>query len=467
MMHLMSRRAMLSQSGTGLSAVALAWMLQRDSAMGATANPLSPKAPQLAAQAKSVIFLMMEGGPSQIDTFDPKPELAKLDGQLFARENVRTSQVRGKRYFVRSPFRFRKYGECGMDVSDLFEQTAAHVDDIAFLRSGYGESDNHPAAVFQYTTGYPVQGNPSIGSWVVYGLGSENENLPSFVVLRDGRPYGGTTSWGNGFLPAVYQGVQFRAGDRPILNLQPPSGVSREQQKKILDLLQELNTAHRRGRTEFSELDARIAAYELAFRMQREIPGVVDMSQETSATQDLYGIDNPATKAFGSRCLLARRLVERGVRFVQVWSGGWDSHGDIVNGHRDAAKRVDRPIAGLLTDLKQRGLLDETLVVWGGEFGRTADTNETQHKQKKPGRDHNPKAILMWFAGGGVRGGTVVGATDELGDRAAEQRCHLRDVHATILHLLGLDQETLTFYHGGRLKRLTDNGGEIIRELLA
>ncbi len=373
----------------------------------------------------------------------------------------------GKRYFVRSPFRFRKYGECGMDVSELFEQTAAHVDDIAFLRSGFGESDNHPAAVFQYTTGYPVQGNPSIGSWVVYGLGSENENLPSFVVLRDGKPWGGTTSWGNGFLPALYQGVQFRAGKRPVLNLEPPAGVSRAQQQTTLQLLQKLNKDHQKERSEFSDLEARIAAYELAFRMQREIPGAIDVHRETAATHKLYGIDNETTKTFGTRCLLARRLVERGVRFIQIWSGGWDSHGDILNGHRNAAKRVDRPIAGLLADLKQRGLLRDTLVVWGGEFGRTADTNESQHNQKKPGRDHNPKAMLMWFAGGGVRGGTVLGATDEFGERSAEQSHHLRDVHATMLHLLGLDQEKLTFYHGGRMKRLTDNGGEIIHGLLA
>jgi hypothetical protein len=466
-----SRREMLVQSGVGLGSVALTWMLQQEAAATPPtpppSNPLAAKAPHFGARAKSVIFLMMEGGPSQIDTFDPKPELEKVDGELFKRENVRTSQVRGNRYFVRSPFRFRKHGECGRAVSELFEHVAEHVDDMAVLRSGYCDSDNHPAAVFQYTTGYPVQGNPSIGSWVIYGLGSENENMPSYVVLRDGKPYGGTTSWGNGFLPALYQGVQFRDGQQPVSNLAPPAGHSRTQQESTLRLLQSLNRTHQKDRAEFSDLEARIAAYQLAFRMQQEIPEAIDLERETSATHQLYALDDKATKQFGTRCLLARRLVERGVRFVQVWAHGWDSHDNISEGHRNAAKRVDRPIAGLLADLKQRGLLNDTLVVWGGEFGRTADTTEAAFNKRAPGRDHNPKATLMWFAGGGIRGGTVVGATDDFGDRSIDDRYHLRDVHATMLHLLGLDQESLTYYHGGRFKRLTDNGGEIIGDLLA
>ncbi len=462
-----NRRQFLFQSGIGLGGVALTWMLHQEAVAAALpVNPLAAATPHFPARAKAVIFLMMEGGPSQIDTFDPKPELARVDGQLFKRENVRTSQVSGNRYFVRSPFKFRKYGQCGTEVSELFKQTAAHVDDIALLRSGYCDSDNHPAAVFQYTTGYPVQGNPSIGSWVIYGLGSANENLPSYVVLRDGKPFGGTSSWGNGFLPALYQGVQFRDGRHPVLNLEPPAGLSQTQQKSTLQLLQWLNRLHGQDRAEFSHLEARIAAYELAFRMQREIPAAIDIDQETAATQKLYGLDDDTTKQFGTRCLLARRLVERGVRFVQLWAGGWDSHEKLLEGHRHAAQRVDRPIAGLLADLKQRGLLDETLVVWGGEFGRTADTTEGAFQKKTPGRDHNPKATLMWFAGGGVRGGTVIGATDEFGDRSVDDRFHLRDVHATMLFLLGLDQQTLTYYHGGRLKRLTDNGGRIIPRLV-
>ncbi len=465
------RRHFLQQSGLGLGGVALNWMLQRDLARAnetpQLANPLAPKPSHFPARAKSVIFLMMNGGPSQIDTFDPKPALEKVDGKLFARENVKTAQVSGKRYFVRSPFRFYQHGECGMPVSELFQETAAHVDKIAFLRSGYCDSDNHPAAVFQYNTGYPVQGNPSIGSWIVYGLGSENENLPSYVVLRDGKPFGGNTSWANGYLPALYQGLQFRAGKNPVLNLKGPAGISRNQQQQTLNLVQSLNRKHLQERAEFSDLSARIAAYELAFRMQQEIPVATDIQRETSATHQLYGLENDTTKTFGTRCLLARRLVERGVRFVQVWSGGWDSHDNVLEGHKNAARSVDRPIAGLLTDLDQRGLLDETLVVWGGEFGRTADTTEAAFNKKKPGRDHNPKATLMWFAGGGVRAGSVLGATDEVGDRSVEQRHHLRDVHATLLHLLGLDQELLTYYHGGRYKRLTDNGGDVIQGLLA
>ncbi len=470
-MNSLGRREFLLRSGVGLGGVALTWMLHHEQAGAASipnqASPLDPKLSHLPARAKSVIFLMMEGGPSQMDTFDPKPDLEKVDGQLFERKNVQTAQVSGKRYFTRSPFTFKKYGECGMDVSELFQQTAAHVDDIAFLRSGYCDSDNHPAAVFQYNTGFPIQGNPSIGSWVVYGLGSGNENLPSYVVLRDGKPFGGTTCWSNGFLPAVYQGVQFRSGEEPVLNLEPHSGASRSQQQVTLKLLQNLNRRHLKDHVGFTDLEARIASYELAFRMQSEIPEALGLHRESKSSQAMYGIDEETTQPFGTRCLIARRLVERGVRFVQVWSGGWDSHDNILVGHRNAAARVDRPIAGLLQDLKQRGLLDETLVVWGGEFGRTADTTEAANKKKAPGRDHNPKATLMWFAGGGSRGGTVLGATDEFGDRAIQQRYHLRDVHATMLHLLGLDQTRLTFYHGGRMKRLTDNGGEIIDGLLA
>ena len=430
-------------------------------------HQLSVKPPHLVPRAKSVIFLVMTGGPSQIDTFDPKPALDKVDGQLFERQNVRTGQVSGKRYFVRSPFLFKKHGELGMDVSELFQHTAAHVDDIAFLRSGHCDSDNHPAAIFQYTTGYPVQGNPSLGSWVLYGLGTENSNLPSYVVLRDGKPFGGTTCWGNGFLPALYQGMQFRGGEKPVLNLTPPAGISRMQQRLTLNLLQKLNTHHLQGRSKATDFAARIAAYDLAFNMQHSIPEAIDLDHETMAMHKLYGLDNDTTKTFGKRCLLARRLVERGVRFVQIWANGWDSHNNLVEGHRHAARQVDLPIAGLLRDLKQRGLLDETLVVWGGEFGRTADTTEAAFNKKKPGRDHNPQSTLMWFAGGGVRRGTIVGATDEFGERAVEKRYHLRDIHATMLHLLGLDQEQLTFYHGGRHKRLTDNGGKIIHELIA
>ncbi|MBM4004112.1 MAG: DUF1501 domain-containing protein [Planctomycetes bacterium] len=472
-----TRRELLAHGTTaGLAGVALQYLLGREATVtGAESSasasqsisPLTAKPPHFPARADSVLFLMMEGGPSQVDTFDPKSALERVHGELFQRENVKTNQVKGNRYFVRSPFSFRSYGQCGMQVSELFSETAQHVDDIAFIRSAYGESDNHPAAVFQYTTGYPIQGHPSMGAWIVYGLGCENENLPAFVVLRDGKPFGGTTSWGNGFLPATFQGVQFRGGDKPVLDLAPPASISRGRQQDTLRLVQALNGEHLRGRTEFADLASRIASYELAFRMQSEIPRAIDLAAETAATHKLYGLDADTTRAFGSRCLLARRLIEQGVRFVQVWSGGWDSHDDVATGHRNAAAQVDRPIAGLLTDLKQRGLLERTLVVWGGEFGRTVDTTEAAHKKQKPGRDHNPRAMTIWFAGGGVRSGTVLGATDEFGERAAENAHHLKDVHATLLHLLGLDHERLSAYHGGRFQRLTDIGAAVIPELIA
>jgi hypothetical protein len=463
------RREFLYQLGAGVGSVALSWLLARDGLQAAEspASPLAPRPPHHRAQAKAVIFLIMEGGPSQVDTFDPKPELERLDGQVFTRGNVKTNQVKGTRYFVRSPFQFEKYGECGREVSELFHHVGSCVDDMAVVRSVYADSDNHPAALFQYNTGLPVQGNPSMGSWMVYGLGSENENLPAFVVLRDGKPFGGNSSWGNGFLPAVYQGTQFRSGANPVLDLESAAGITKDEQRQNLELLQQLNRRYQEQHPEQSELAARLAAYELAFRMQSEIPETVDLASESQLTQSLYGLDQDETKSFGERCLLARRLVERGVRFVQVWAGGWDSHDNVHEGHRKAAKAVDKPIAGLLTDLKQRGLLEETLVVWGGEFGRTPDTTEAAFNKKKPGRDHNPRAMTMWLAGGGAKPGALIGATDDFGERAAEQRHHLRDMHATLLHLMGLDQEKLTFYHAVRFKRLTDTGGNLIQGLLA
>lgn len=468
------RREFVYQLGAGIGCVALSWLLDQEALPAgenrrgpSSVSQLQSKPKHFRARAKAVIFFVMEGGPSQIDTFDPKSSLERLDGKLFARDRVKSNQVKGKRYFVNSPFKFRRYGQCGMQVSELFQEVASCVDDMAFVRSVHADSDNHPAALFQYNTGYPVQGNPSVGSWVAYGLGTENQNLPAFVVLRDGKPYGGTATWGNAYLPSLYQGTQFRSGPIPVLNLQPPAGVSRHEQRKNLDLIQQLNRKHQRLRSEHSDLEARIAAYELAFRMQAEIPEAIDIGNESAETRRLYGLDQQVTRSLGTRCLLARRFIEQGVRFVQVWSGGWDSHGDIKKGHANAARKVDRPIAGLLKDLKQRGLLEETLVVWGGEFGRTPDTNEAQFNKRQPGRDHNPGAMTMWFAGGGVKGGTTIGATDEVGGQAVESRFHLRDVHATLLRLLGLDQTKLTYYHGGRFKRLTDNGGNIIYDLMA
>ncbi len=465
------RREFLFRLGSGLGSVALSALLHRDGlrAAGVAAqskHPLAPRAGQHPARAKSCIFLLMEGGVSHVDTFDPKPALERLHWQGYERKGAKNSaQTAGERNFVRSPFRFEKRGACGMDVSELFAATGAHADSLAFVRSVYADSDNHPAALFQLTTGRAFQGHPSMGSWAIYGLGALNQNLPAFVVLRDGRPFGGTACWSNGFLPACFQGTQLRSGPKPILDLSPTDGASRDEERRNLDLLARLNRSHRERLGNQSELDARIEAYELAFRMQAEVPEAVALGSENEETRRLYGIDKDATRSFGERCLLARRLVERGVRFIQVWAGGWDSHDNILAGHRDAAARVDRPIAGLLEDLKRRGLLDDTLIVWGGEFGRTPDTQVS--KRDAPGRDHNPGAMTMWFAGGGVRGGACVGATDEVGDRAVEDRCHLRDVHATILHLMGLDDARLTYYHAGRFEQLTDTGGKRIEGILA
>ena len=472
---LMDRRGFMYQLGSGVGSVALSWLLNQDRATAAevlgtklTLNPMLAKQPHFPARAKACIFLMMEGGASHMDTFDPKPKLQEVSGKLFKRDDpLKSNQNSGDRFFTPSPFEFQRYGQCGREVSDLFRNVATCVDDLAFVRSVYAESDNHPAALFQFLTGNAFQGSPSIGSWVTYGLGTVNQNLPAFVVLRDGQPFGGTATWGNAYLPTYYQGTQLRSGAIPILDLQPPPEVGRQRQRDSLDLLQMFNREHSQRTPTHPDLEARMASYELAFRMQTEVPGTLSIEGEPESIRKLYGVDQEKTKAFGTRCLLARRLVERGVRFVQLWSGGWDSHDDILKGHRNAAEKVDVPIAGLIQDLKQRGLLDETLVVWGGEFGRTPDTNEGNHKKKKPGRDHNPGAMTMWFAGGGTTGGTLIGATDEIGNKAVEQRQSLKDVHATLLHVLGLDQSKLTFYHAGRFKQLTDTGGTVIRDFLA
>jgi hypothetical protein len=462
----LATRRQLFQLGAGLGSVALSWLLHRDGYAATTrGGSLPPKLPDISPRARAIIFLIMEGGPSQIDTFDPKPALDKLHGTVYHRENVKTSQVKGTRYFVRSPFRFRRYGESGIEVSDLFAHVGQCADELAIVRSVHADSDNHPAALFQYNTGFPIQGNPSIGAWVTYGLGTVNRDLPAYVVLRNGKPFGGTSCWSNGFLPAQYQGTQFRSGKTAVLDLRPAGGT--ERQLANLQLIQHLNEAHLDEHPGQSELEARIASYELAFRMQASIPETIDFEREPPHIQRMYGLEDGSTREFGQRCLLARRLVERGVRFVQVWAAGWDSHDHVARGHADAAQRVDLPIAGLIRDLKQRGLLGDTLVVWGGEFGRTADTTSAAHDKNKPGRDHNPRAMTMWFAGGGTAGGSVIGATDDFGEHAVQERHHLQDIHATMLHLMGLDHELLTYYHGGRLKRLTDTGGVIIEKLLA
>jgi hypothetical protein len=466
------RREFLRSAGGGFGLIALAGLLDEQGLLAAepsdAADPLAPRRPHRRARARSVIFLFMAGGPSHLETFDPKPELRRLHGQRLPESFGMVATRRNvDRNRLLAPFcSFRRHGESGVEVSELLPHTASCIDDICVLRGCHGDSVTHPESVYLMNTGSILMGRPSLGSWVAYGLGTENRNLPAFVVMPDpgGWVKGGAPAWGNGFLPAVYQGTLMRGGSAPLLHLRPPRGVGDGQQRSTLDLVNRLNRAHLRGREGDSELSARIASYELAFRMQAHAPEAVDVSAETPATRRLYGLDRPETAEFGLRCLLARRLVERGVRFVQLYCGdtnGWDAHSDIVGNHSRLCRQSDLPVAGLLRDLKSRGLLDSTLVVWGGEFGRTPMTEGTT------GRDHNPHGFSMWLAGGGVRGGRVIGATDAVGLRAAEDRTHVHDVHATILHLLGLSHRRLTFRHNGRNERLTDNGGEVIEQAIA
>jgi hypothetical protein len=452
-----TRREALFGMGAGLGSVALTAMTHAE-----------VDSFHHAPRAKHCIFLMMEGGPSHIDTFDPKPELAKRHLQAFTRSGEAESAMSsGQRYFVKSPFAFRKAGQSGADISVPWEHLQTVVDDICFFRGAQVESVNHPTACYHLNTGNQFGGDPAIGSWVTYGLGSPNENLPGFVVLpRKSYPQGGAGNWSNGFLPARFQGTPLRSEGSPILDLLPPPGISRERQRKNLDLLSKLNHSHFSSRHHRSDLAARIESYELAFAMQTEIPDVIDIQGESQNTLDNYGIGDSRTDAFGKKCLLARRLVEKGVRFVQAYAGNWDSHDYIEKAHSSLIRSVDKPITALLKDLKQRDMLKDTLVVWCGEFGRTPD-NGIRSGGKSYGRDHNAKAMTMWFAGGGTRAGHTIGATDELGAEAVECVHHIRDVHVTLLHLLGLDDNKLTFYHAGRHKQLSQFGGNVITELLS
>jgi len=452
-----TRREALFGLGAGLGSVAL-------SSFANGAGQL----PHHAAKAKRCIFLMMEGGPSHIDTFDPKPELIKQHLNAFTRQGEAESAMSsGKRYFVKSPFEFIKAGQSGADISTPWVHLKEMVDEICFYRGAQVESVNHPTACYQLNTGNQFGGDPAVGSWVTYGLGSPNENLPGFVVLpRTAYPQGGPGNWANGFLPAKYQGTPLRPTGSPILNLRPPAGITRERQRKNLDLLATLNRQHLAARPDRSDLAARMESYELAYSMQTEVPGVIDLVGESQKTLDAYGVGDAATDAFGRKCLLARRLVEKGVRFVQAYAGNWDSHDYIQKAHGSLIRSVDKPIAALLRDLKQRDMLKDTLVVWCGEFGRTPD-NGVRGGGQSYGRDHNAKAMAMWFAGGGTRAGHTVGATDEVGAKAVECVHHIRDVHITLLHLLGLDDNKLTYYHAGRHKQLSQFGGEVIQELLA
>jgi hypothetical protein len=460
-----TRRAFLRDAFAGFGSLALADLLARDSA---AADPLTPKTPHRpGAKAKAVIFLFMAGGPSHLETFDPKPTLNRLNGQPRpasfgeAKYQFVTKDAR----LLGSARKFSKYGRNGIEVSDLFPHTARCIDDIAVVRSCHGDRVVHSAAQYELFTGRLTPGHPSVGSWVVFGLGTESRSLPGYVVMPD--PHGaleaGQPMYAHGFLPAVYQPTMLRGGDRPVRNLDLPEGVSASSRKATVDLIQALNRANPAADEEF---EARIAAYDRAFRMQTEGPGVFDLSRETKETLALYGVGSEPTHDYGRRCLLARRLVEQGVRFVVVVSGGgpgnmqWDAHSDIEENHRRMASQTDKPVAGLLADLKRRGLLDTTLVLWGGEFGRSPEA------QGGKGRDHHNLGFSMWLAGGGIKGGRVVGSTDEIGLRAVERPYHLRDVHATLLHQLGLDQDELSYLHLGRKERLTLVHGKVIEEIV-
>jgi hypothetical protein len=475
-----TRREFLWQTGGGFASVALSAMLGDDffasqsrAADGVSkfANPLAPKKPHHAAKAKSVIFLYMYGGPSHIDTFDYKPTMKGRDNQTIAVKTFGRGGHKNQGRIVEPRWDFKQYGQCGKWVSDLFPNLAKHVDDIAFLHSMTADSPIHGSAMIQMNTGKILSGAPSIGSWLNYGLGSENENLPGYVVMLDprGGPISGAKNWSSGYMPAQYEGTIFRSQGTPILDLARPAGTSEAAQRRLLDTLREYNGDHQAQRPGNSALEARIASYELAFKMQSSAPEATDLANEPAEVRELYGLNEKKSATFGRQCLLARRLVERGVRFIQVYSGGahnddnWDAHADLKQNHDLHAGETDKPIAGLLTDLKRRGLLDSTLLVWGGEFGR----QPTAEYEKGTGRDHNAYGFTMWLAGGGIKGGISVGTTDELGSAAVEKPFHVKHLHATILDRMGLDPDRLTYFYGGLDQKLVGvEGAEPIREIL-
>lgn len=462
-----TRREFLWQTGGGFAGTALAGMLQQDGFFNAAArgseapahkNPLAPKDPHFAPKAKSVIFLFMYGGPSHIDTFDYKPAMKGRDNQTVDVKTFGRGGHKNQGRIVEPRWNFKQYGECGHWVSELFPNVATCVDDIAFLHSMTADSPIHGSAMLMMNSGKILSGSPCLGSWVNYGLGSVNENLPGFVVMLDptGGPISGAKNWSSGYMPATYQGTILRSKGAPIIDLNTPEGTSRAMQRELLDTLRDANTDHLASRADNTDLAARINSYELAFKMQQHAPEAVDLSSETEETQKMYGLDNPRTLDFGKRCLLARRLVERGVRFVQLYSGGnhndanWDAHGDLEKNHNFHAGNTDQPIAALLKDLKQRDMLKDTLVVWGGEFGR----QPTAEYASGTGRDHNAYGFTMWMAGGGVKGGTSVGTTDELGSVAVDSPFHVKYLHATVLHQMGLDPNKLSYFHGGLDQKL-------------
>lgn len=469
----LSRRELLAQSLPGFGALAAASLLfpgeakAQATSPSVRTNPLAAKSPHFPAKAKSVIFLYMTGGPSQVDTFDPKPDLQRLDGQplpaSLQANNLKLQFMKatdGK--LMGSPFAFAKHGESGLEISSLFPKLAQHADELAVVRSVYHDSFIHGPAINALCTGSSQVGHPSVGSWVTYGLGCETENLPAYMVMTDGILRGGSGMYQSGYLPALYQGTVLRTEGSPLQNLKPAAEMSLAQQRQFLDQVQVWNAEHAAARPGDSRLDARIANCELAFRMQTAAPELIDISSETAATQERYGLSGGPTARFGRMCLLARRMVERGVRFVTLVNNDWDGHGECAQNHQNNAHAIDQPMSALIADLKQRSLLESTLLVWCGEFGRTPVM------QGNKGRDHSPYGFSVWLAGGGIRGGQVIGATDELGFRAVQQPIHVHDLHATILGLLGLDHERLTYLFEGRVRRLTDIGGQnsFTRQLL-
>ena len=421
-------------------------------------NSLAPRAGHFPARAKAVIWLFMEGAPSAVDMFDPKPELTRRDGQ---KTDIQAF-FGNPGPLMKSPFSFKQYGECGQWVCEKYTNVARHVDKMAFLKSCYTESNDHVPAIYQINSGLPRPGFPTAGAWINYGLGSENQNLPGYVVMGNTKgAKGGPHNWGAGFLPSSFQGTLFRSQGTPILNLKRRPRINASDQRAQLDLMARLNEEHLRRHEPDVEFAGRMESFELAFRMQTEATEVLDLAKESAATHSLYGIDNPASRSFGTKCLMARRLVESGVRFVQVYSDGeWDAHNDLVKNHTQHCLATDVPVAGLLTDMEARGLLDSTLVIWGGEFGRMPIS------QNGNGRDHNPNGFLQWLVGAGVKGGTSHGETDEIGYAAVDGRVSVNDFHATLLHLLGLDHERLTYLHNGRSYRLTDVAGSVVHEIL-
>ncbi len=472
------RREFLWQSAGGFGAVALSTLMASDGAWSQTAhgaearsNPLAAKPPHFAPKAKSIIFLFMYGGPSHIDTFDYKPNMIGMDGKTVDVKTFGRGGHRNGGRIVEPRWKFKQYGQCGKWVSDLFPNLGECVDDIAFLHSMTADSPIHGSAMLMMNSGKILSGSPALGSWVNYGLGTVNENLPGFVVMLDpkGGPISGAKNWSSGYMPATYQGTVLRSQGSPILDLQPPESVGRSVQREMLDSIHAINQRHFDKHADNDDMAARIASYELAYKMQEHAPEAVDFSREDSDTLDLYGVNNAKTQDFGRRCLIARRLVERGVRCIQLYSGGahnddnWDAHGDLEVNHNRHAGATDKPIAGLLKDLKRRGLLDSTLVVWGGEFGR----QPTAEYAKGTGRDHNAYGFTMWMAGGGIKGGVSVGTTDELGSAAVEKPMHVKRLHATILNQLGLDPNRLSYFYSGLDQKLVgvehiDPIGEVI-----